>query len=82
MPYRVPGHLSVLSFDYNPYLDHVLPRIACNRIDVIQTARMVVRKALELAGSGSTTHSTQALMPDFFPGDSVAKLGSGSGFWP
>ena len=72
--HKVPGDISLISLDYNPYLDHVLPQPACYKVDVIHAARMLVRKALELAGSGSTTRSAQALMPDFFPGDSVAKL--------
>ena len=48
-------------------------RIACYRVDVNQAARIVVRKTIELAGSGATTRTTQAMMPDFFPGESVAK---------
>lgn len=70
----VPKDLSLVSLDYNPYLDHIVPQIACYRIDIAHAARMLVRKALELAGSGSTTRSAQAMMPDFSPGDSVSRL--------
>ena len=71
---RVPEDLSIVALDYDPYLDHLLPQVACYRVDVNHAARIVVRKTMELAGSGATTRTTQALMPDFFPGDSVAKI--------
>ncbi|MFT4551349.1 MAG: DNA-binding LacI/PurR family transcriptional regulator [Verrucomicrobiales bacterium] len=70
---RVPDDLSLVVLDYVPYLEFLLPKMACYRINVQHAARMMVRKALELAGSGSTTRTSQALMPDFVAGDSVAR---------
>jgi DNA-binding LacI/PurR family transcriptional regulator len=75
---KVPDDLSLMALDYEPYLDHLFPKITSYRVDMFHTARMLVRKVLELAGSGSTTRSAQALMPDFSAGGTVAKLTSKS----
>ena len=70
---RVPYDLSLVSLDYSPFHDHLVPQVACYRIDINHSARLLVKKVLELASSGSTTRSAQAMMPDFIPGESVAK---------
>ncbi|MCB1095674.1 MAG: substrate-binding domain-containing protein [Verrucomicrobiae bacterium] len=71
---RVPEDLSLIALDYSPNFDYIVPQIACYRSDAETTARIVFRKVLEIAASGSAVHSPQPLMPDFIAGASVTKL--------
>jgi DNA-binding LacI/PurR family transcriptional regulator len=71
---RVPDDLSIISLDYSSNFDHLVPQIACYRSDAEGTARIVFRKVLEIASSGASVRSQQALMPDFIAGASVAKI--------
>ena len=70
----VPKDLSVVALDSSPNLDYFVPDIACYQVDPEQVAKTLYRKILEVAGSGTAARSPQPLMPEFFPGGSVAKI--------
>ncbi len=70
----VSRDVSVLALDHSPNMDHLVPDIACYQTDAEQVAKTLHRKVIEVAGAGATARSPQPLMPEFFPGGSVAKL--------
>lgn len=67
---RVPQDISLLSIEWGPYLDIVVPRIAHYRISpdrfARQVARVIVRHSI---GTGHATYLT----PEFVPGASLCR---------
>lgn len=69
----VPEQVSVISRDSEEYLEHLTPRMACYFIEPARIIRRIVRAVREVTESKSRPVRQTRLMPDFLPGETLAK---------
>lgn len=68
---RVPQDVSLLSIEWEPFLNMVVPQIAHYEICPVQLARQIARAFFRPAGGGA---EATFLTPQFVPGASLRKL--------
>lgn len=69
----VPRDLSLITITSEPWFDHLLPKPCHYFSDPAQLARTVVRHILPIAQGKTTGTTRKLLIPQFIPGDTVAK---------
>jgi len=70
--YRIPTHISLISRDDDPFLDHLFPEPARYSLDPASFARKISRQVLDLVRNGSETRRQYLVMPTFVPGGTIA----------
>ena len=74
--FRVPEDMSLISRGYAAHLDHIVPRVACYRVDWVQYARRFSRAVVQLAETGTLARQSTLVAPDFHNGDTLAHVAS------
>lgn len=71
---RVPGDISLISRGSTEYLEHVVPSVACYRLDWAQYARSFSHAVVQLAETGRLTKQATFAEPTFCDGDTLATV--------
>lgn len=71
---RVPGHISLITLAWEPFLDHLVPEITGYRADPDAVAKLVVRRLERLAAGDPNPGGNSWISPEAVKGASVAKL--------
>lgn len=70
---RIPEQVSLIARDHEEYLDHVTPGITCYSISPSRIIRSISRTVREMIESRSIPLRQTRLMPDFVPGETLAR---------
>lgn len=71
--WRVPQDVSVISRDEDPFLPYVVPEPARYVTSPHTMAKALLTPVLELLGKGAVSHRESLIMPNFIPGESLAR---------
>lgn len=71
---RVPGHLSLISLAWEPFLDHLVPEITGYRVDADHLAKLVARRLERLAEGDMGTGGNPWITPVLVKGASIARV--------
>lgn len=71
---RVPGHISLITLAWEPFLDHLVPEITGYRSDPDAVAKLVTRRLERIAAGDPNPGGTPWISPEAVKGASVAKL--------
>lgn len=68
---RFPQDVALISRDDDPFLEHVVPRVARYSVDTTLFARQLSRLVLQMACAGPVPCRDHRLMPRFVPGEKL-----------
>ncbi len=68
---RFPRDVALISRDDDPFLEHVVPRVARYSVDATLFARQLSRLVLQMACAGPVPCRDHRLMPRFVPGETL-----------
>ena len=71
---RVPGHISLITLAWEPFLDHLVPEITGYCTDPDSVAKLVVKRLERLAAGHPNPGGNSWISPKAVKGASVAKL--------
>jgi hypothetical protein len=68
---RFARDLALINRDDDPFLEHIVPCVACYSVDATLFARQLSRLVLQMACAGFVPCRDHRLMPRFVPGETL-----------